>query len=273
MEPLSLTEDEQAALAAGGQVTLGAPVPANLYSAGDTVVFAEGTQCMEVKAACSLCKGVCCRQKVIVTPLEMWDIVQHTGKAPCEFCELVPAPDYVRALKDYQDVYFQIDKGVLLLAPWVRGARNCVFGSPTGCVLPQSVKPSTCRVFPFNYRSNAQVWAAGVAAPTAVEYYWPGFPAREDRPCLLVKMYLHEPVRQHPLATLFEIMNTDYREVTFGCWKALRSIPFWNDIIYPRLRPGDGVAEVYALVQKNYDEVAIYGQSLAYARRAWFGEE
>ncbi|HMF33842.1 MAG TPA: hypothetical protein VKK79_20620 [Candidatus Lokiarchaeia archaeon] len=275
MDQLKLKPEEQKILARDGQVKLFATKPTNLYRFEDKLLYCNRKICVDLGSACRICKGNCCENTVILSPLEMYEIANHTDQKPSEFCSLVPVPDYVQELKDYHDVYFNVDKGVICLFIGNPGAEEerCNLCTPTGCTLPEEKKPSTCKVFPFNYESTNAMWEAGIKDPSVIEFYIPEFNKENRDFCLFIEMFTKKPVFAKGYDFLLKAMKNDPADVRFSAWKFLRGIQFWNDVIYPLIEDGDDVDKIYDLIQANYDEVAIYGKSLEDARREWFGTQ
>lgn len=275
MDRLKVKEAELKILAKDGQVKLRAAKPTNLYRFNDKILFVKNRTCVDLAAACRICRGGCCENTVILSPLEMREIALHTGKKPSEFCSFIPTPDYVQELRDYYEVYFQTDKGVICLLTSKTGPddERCNLCTKTGCLLPEEKKPSTCKVFPFNYESTQALWDAGIINPSIIQFFIPDYERDNRDSCLFIDAFTKKPVFAKGYDFLFKTMKNDPADVRFAAWKFLKSVAFWNDVIYPLIEPGSDVDTIYDLIDTHYDEQAIYGKSLEEARQEWYGDQ
>jgi hypothetical protein len=268
MRQLKLTEAEQQVLRKDGQVNLRASKPTDLYRIGSLVTYVNDGVCLDLGSACRICVGHnCCDNPVILSPIELYDIVTATGQSPSEFCEFVPAPAYVQANRDFHEIYFKIDKGVVVTR--VTGDEHCYLNTDHGCALAEQYRPATCKVFPFNFESKRALWDAGIKDPSMVQFYWPIYTEEDEELCYFIETFSWKNIYQLGFDFLFEVMHNDPNDVRLSAWKFLTSIPFWNATIFPLIKPGDDVERVFALIKDQYDERAIFGKLLDEIREEW----
>ncbi|HMF29839.1 MAG TPA: hypothetical protein VKK79_00380 [Candidatus Lokiarchaeia archaeon] len=268
MQEIQVDPDEANMLGQNGIVILRADYPADLYRTGEKVIFADGHSCIDIGSACRICGGKCCNQNVILSPLEVVEIADYLGAPASKFCGLKPAPDYAENMRSFFANYFRVDKG--LLCTKLKDSGDCVFETETGCALPAKVKPATCRLFPLNFEYDGpDLWEPGTG-PSAVDFYMADYSDYETA-CFLVTSFEKVDLDQVEMKTLFDAMGVDFRAMQLACWKFAKSIPFWNDAVYPRI-DGQEVDDILELIRAVYDERAIFGRLLADIEAGWFGE-
>lgn len=117
---------------------------------------------------CSKKQITCCERDRIEVPLTTGDIRRIAGfTGRNDFYSLLPVnedlkreyenPENVRPGGEiYVRYLFDADGRRNVLAK--RDGHSCLFLSAGGCELPPDVRPLACRLYPYNWNDNADIW-------------------------------------------------------------------------------------------------------------------